>query len=365
MAKGGQRKSLVLKLIGAIASGGGSTVVGLSIGSSSVKLAELKKTGKSWKLLHFATANLPEDAILNREVSNPIAIVEAIKTLLNKVKLKNKNVCSSLSGSALIVKRFTLESTSKKSLQDDVFWEAEQYLPFNINEVIMDYHLLSQTKSKKADVIFVAAKEAVLNSYTECIEDSGLNAKVMDVDFFALQNIFEANYPVSPTEAVAVVDIGACSMKVVVVHKSIPVFTKDSTTGGKNLTSEIQQHLGLSYADAEALKLGGSEGGVPQEVNDLVSIMADNLASEIKRSVDFYNASSTGAPLAYVLLTGGGAKLPDLSRIVEETIGIPTQIINPFNAISYDPAVFTQDFITEIAPIAAVPLGLALRAGAK
>ncbi|MGZ3699124.1 MAG: pilus assembly protein PilM, partial [Bdellovibrionota bacterium] len=149
------------------------------------------------------------------------------------------------------------------------------------------------------------------------------------------------------------------------VHNGIPVFTKDASIGGRNLTTEIQKHLNLSYVDAETLKVGGSGSGIPQEVSDLMHVMAENLAGEIKRALDFYGASSSGAPVSYVLLAGGSAKIPELSRVVEDAIGLPVQVLNPFNAISYDPAVFTQEYITAIAPVASVPIGLAIRAGTK
>jgi len=360
--RGGQ---LISKLTDLFAFSSGETAVGLSIGSSSIKLVELKKAGKIWKLLHFGIVQLPEDAIVNREILNSISVVESIKTLTNQIKLKSKNVCTSLSGTSLIIKRMTLEVPNMKELQDQVFWEAEQYLPFDVSEVVMDYQVLSRAKDNKTDVLLVAVKRSILDSYMACIQDAALKPKIVDVDFFALQNLFEANYPVNASEAVAIADIGASSLKIVVVHGGVPVFTKDTAMGGRNLTAEIQKNLNLSYTDAETLKTGGPGSGMPQEVMDLMHIMGENLALEIKRSLDFYNASSSGAPVSYVLLTGGGAKIPQLSKTVEDSTGLPTQLANPFNAISYDPAVFTQDYIAAIAPMAAVPIGLALRAGAR
>lgn len=307
---------------------------------------------------------LPEDAIVNREIINPVAVTECARTLISQLKLKNKSACGSLSGTSLIIKRMTIEVQNAKELQDQVFWEAEQYIPFDMAEVILDYQLLSNPKEKLVDVLLVAVKKSVLESYMGCIAGAGLKPKIMDSDFFALQNVFEANYPSNAREAVAIVDIGASSAKLVIVHQGIPIFTKDSVMGGRNLTAEIQKHLNLSFVDAETLKVGGASGQMPQEVVDLMSIMAENLGGEIKRALDFYNASSSGVPVSFVLLAGGCAKIPDLSRVVEEVVKLPVQLANPFNSISYDPSVFTPDYVTAIAPIAAVPLGLALRAGA-
>jgi type IV pilus assembly protein PilM len=348
------------------AGAGSGTAVGLSIGTSSVKLVELKKSGKGWKLLHFGIVQLAEEVIVNRDIVNAIAVTDSIKSLVAQIKLKNKAVCTSLSGTSLIIKRMMLEVPNLKELQDQIFWEAEQYLPFDISEVAIDYQVLSRTKDFKTDILLIAVKKTILDSYMDCITNAGLKPKIVDVDFFALQNLYEANYPSNPSEAVAIVDIGASSLKFVVVHAGVPVFTKDSALGGRNLTAEIQKHLNLSFLDAETLKTGaGSEESTPQEVSDLIHVMGENFATEIKRAVDFYNASSSGAPVAYILLAGGSSKLPGLSKTVEDSVGLPTQLLNPFNSISYDPAVFTPEYLESIGPLAAIPMGLALRAGLK
>lgn len=354
-----------LPSLGGLFTGGNGTAVGLSIGSSSIKLAELQRKGKSWKLLHFGVFQLPEDAIVDREIVNQIAVVESIRTLIAQIRLRSKAVCTGLSGTSLIVKRMQLEVPNLRELQDSVFWEAEQYLPFDVSEVVMDYHLLSRGKDNKTDVLLVAVKKAVLESYIVSVEDAGLKPRVVDVDFFALQNLFEMSYPQNPSTAVAIADIGASAMKIVVAHSGIPVFTKESTIGGRALTAEIQKNLNLTYADAEILKVSGQSSTMPQEVSDLMQVMAENLAMEMKKAIDFYNASSIGAPVEYLLLAGGCARIPGLSQIVEDGTGLPTQIMNPFSAITYDPSIFTQEYLTAIAPVAAVPIGLALRAGAK
>lgn len=365
MAGAGGSKGLLSKLSDALSFGGGGTAVGLSVGTSSVKLVELRKSGKMWKLLHFGIVQLPEDVVVNREIVNQVAVVEAIKTLAAQLRLKNKSVCTAISGASLIIKRMLIDVPNIKELQEQVFWEAEQYLPFDVSEVVMDFQVLSRAKDNKTDVLLVAVKRSVLESYMEAVSGAGLKPKIVDVDFFALQNLYEANYPVRPAEAVAIVDVGASSLKLVVVHAGIPVFTKDTAIGGRSLTLEIQKHLNISYTDAETLKVGGAGGGIPQEVSDLMHIMADNIGIEIKKALDFYGASSSGAPVSFILLAGGSAKIPELSKVVEDSVGLPTQVLNPFNSITYDPAVFTQEYLAAVAPIASIPIGLALRAGAK
>jgi type IV pilus assembly protein PilM len=357
--------SLSLPQLSGFFSGGERTAVGLSIGCSSIKLVELKKTGEGWKLLHFGMVQLPEDAVVNREIVNAIAVVESLKTLVEQIHLQTKSVCTSISGTSVIIKRMQLEVPNMRELQEQVFWEAEQYIPFDVSEVVMDFHLLSRAKDNKTDVLLVAVKRSILDVYMACIQDAGLRAKIVDVDFFSLQNLYESNYPDNAAAAVAVVDVGASATKIVVVQDGIPVFTKDSTLGGKALTQEIQKHLNLSYQDAEALKIGGQGSGMPQEVSELMHVTAENIATEMKRVLDFYNASSSGASISSILLTGGGSKIPALSKMVEDATGVPTQLLNPFNSIIYDPDVFSQEYLASIAAVAAVPIGLALRAGAK
>jgi type IV pilus assembly protein PilM len=349
--------------VSSLASFGSASAIGLSIGSSSVKIVELKKSGRGWKLLHFGVIQLPDDAVVNREIMNGISVTESIRSLVNQIKLSNKSVCTALSGSAVIIKRMSIEVPKKTDLQDQVFWEAEQYLPFDVSEVVMDYHVLTKGKEAKTDLIFVAAKSTVLDAYTGVIQDAGLNPKIVDTDYFALQTLFEANYPGNQQDPTMIVDIGASSMKLIAVHGGIPVFTKDASIGGKNLTAEIQRHLNLSFNDAETLKTSSNPNELPQEVSDLMTVTAGNFAIEIKRALDIYSASSTGAPITQVLLCGGSSKIPNLSKSIEEVIEIPVQLMNPFNAISYDPGVFTDEYIATISPIAAIPIGLAIRAG--
>lgn len=359
-------KKQLAKVSDLVSGAGSNTAVGVSIGSSSIKLAELKKVGKTWKLVHFGVVQLPEGAVENREIVNSIAVIESLKTLLSQIKLRNKSVCTSLSGSSLIIKRMPLQVPNLKELPDQVFWEAEQYIPFDIAEVALDYHILSRAKDSQTDILLTAVKKSVLEGYVHCCEEAGLKAKIVDVDFFALQHLWENNYPgAGGSEAVALVDIGASSMKLSVVHGKIPVFTKDTNLGGRNLTAEIERNMQLSYSDAEALKLSAQSGTVPQEMNDLMQIMCENFAMEIKKSLDFYHASSIGAPVSSILIAGGSAKIPNLSAVIEERNGVPTQQFDPFLGVGYDATVFTPDYLQSISTLSVIPIGLAIRAGTR
>jgi type IV pilus assembly protein PilM len=209
----------------------------------------------------------------------------------------------------------------------------------------------------------VAAKLSIMDGFVGAVEGAGLKVKVVDTEYFALQNIFEANYDQRPGESVALVDIGASTLKVLVVHDGVPVFTKESPIGGRNLTSEIQRQMNLGAADAEALKIAQGRGAVPQEIAELTQVAVENFATEIRRALDFYNASSSGAPVSFVLVTGGSSQLPSLTRGIEERIGLPVQLLNPFARVTYDEKVFSPELIASISPVIAVPLGYAIRGG--
>jgi type IV pilus assembly protein PilM len=305
---------------------------------------------------------LPDDALAHREIVNSIAVVDSLKALTSSLKLKSKNVCTALSGPSMMIKRLQLEVPNPKEIQEQVFWEAENYIPFDHSDLVMDFEMLSRSKDSLTDVMLVAAKRTVVDSFMGVISDSGLQPKVVDADFFALQNVYEANYPATPGESVALIDIGATGTKMVVLSDGIPVFTKDSAMGGRTLTTEIQRQMGHSLEDAESLKLGGA-GGIPQEVLDILRVGSENLATEIKAALNYYSASSVGAPVGPIYLSGGCSLVPGLPQVIEEVTGRPVQYLNPFGAIAADPAQFSEDYLRSISALAVIPVGLALRAG--
>jgi type IV pilus assembly protein PilM len=345
---------------------GSSAQIGVSIGTSSIKVAELKKAGKSYLLSHFGVAQLPEGAIVNREIMNHQAVVDALKGLVTQLKLKGKPVCTSLSGAAVIIKKILIEQTPSNELEDAILWEAEQYIPFDINEVVFDYQLINKNGPEgKMEIVLVAVKRAIIDSYVAAITDSGLKPKIMDCDLFALQNSFEANYA-QEQGAIALVDIGAASTKFTICVGGLPIYTRDAAIGGKDLTAEIQRHLNLSYQEAEVLKIdGAAQGQLPQEVVELMHMASENISAEIKRSIDFYVASNSGSSVSFVMLAGGASRLPNLSKVVEDSVGLPVQLLNPFNTLTADTKLFTQDYLQVVSGIAAVPVGLALRGFAK
>lgn len=340
----------------------GSACVGLSIGASTVKVAELKKKKDSWMLIGYGSAPLHDSVSNQREILNSDAIVAAVREAMAQASVSSKQVCSSIVGSGVIIKTLSLVVTDMKELTDSVFWEAEQYIPFDISEVVIDFQVLKRVKDQ-VEVILVAVKKDFLEQYISAIESANLVPKIMDVEVFALQNVFENNYRFSDTSSVLLVDIGAMSTKTIICAGGTPLFTKDASYGGVLVTNEIQKELKLpSFMDAEALKVSAN---LPQEVGDIAARMSHVLGAELKKSIDFYTASSLGPPISAVYLSGGGARAEHLPKIVEDYVGLPVMLLNPFEKISVEPKRFSEELQQQIASEAVIPIGLAIRAGDK
>ncbi len=345
--------------------------LGLDIGSSSVKLVQLKDAGKrGYTLEAFGVVPLPPEAIVDGALMNSSAIVEAIKQLVSQFKLKNKDVAIGVSGHSVIIKKISMPRMTQEELEESIQWEAEQYIPFDVKDVNIDVQILTppdqDTGTGQMDVLLVAAKKDMINDYTSVVAEAGLNPICVDVDAFAVQNSFEVNYEVPKTETVVLVNAGASVVNINVLANGVTTFTRDVTMGGNQFTEEIQKQLNVSYDEAEKLKVGGdaaqdSDSVVPQEVERVIQGVADQMAGEIQRSLDFYTATAADSHIARLYLSGGTAKIPALFKVIEQRVGVPVEILNPFKSIEIDNRKFDPNTVMESAPSAAVGVGLALR----
>ncbi|NOY28483.1 MAG: type IV pilus assembly protein PilM [Oligoflexia bacterium] len=342
--------------------------IGLDIGSSHVKLMELgedQKTGR-YRLVNFGMAKLPPEAIVDGAVMNTNVIVDAIRELLQRHRVKTKNVVASVSGNSVIIKRINLPQMTSDELEESIQWEAEQYIPFDINDVNIDVQILEGASDDPAqmEVLLVAARKELVNEYQALIQQAGLKPGVVDVDAFAISNMFELNYD-PPVESIALVNVGASNVNIHVVRNGVSAFTRDIAAGGRQFTEEIQRTLNISYEEAEAMKVGGDERDkssvVPEEIERVLANVGDNLATEVQRSLDFYLSTSADGGLSRVYLSGGAARTPGLARAISKQTGLPTEIVDPFRRIQIDERAFNPAFLNDIAPQAAVVVGLALR----
>jgi type IV pilus assembly protein PilM len=343
-------------------------VVGLDIGSSHIKLLQLEHDARAdkWRLISFGMTELPPEAIVDGSVMNTNVIVDAINALIAQHRVKPKNVVASVSGNSVIIKRINLPMMTLDELEESILWEAEQYIPFDINDVNIDVQILEGASDDpgQMEVLLVAARKDLVNEYMSLIQQAGLRPVVMDVDSFAVANMFRLNYG-EVEGSVALINIGASNVNIHVVRDGISAFTRDIGMGGRRFTEEIQRTLNISYEEAEAMKVGGDESDasamVPQEIEQVLASVGESLANEIQRSLDFYLSTSAGDGIGQVYLSGGAARTPGLARAISKQTGLPVDIVDPFRAIEISEREFSPAYLRDIAPQAAVAVGLAVR----
>lgn len=339
-------------------------VIGLDIGSNSIKLVQLAETKKGYQLVKLGIAQLPPEAIVDGSIIDSMTVTNAIKELVAQQGIKVKDAVSGLAGNSVIIKKVSLSAMTEDELAESIQWDAEQHIPFPIADVNIDFQILgTDTEGRgQMDVMLVAVKKDMINDYTNVIKEAGLNPVVIDVDSFALENMFEANYHVVPTENIAVVNIGAGVMSINVLKGGVTAFTRAITMGGNLFTEEIQKSLNISFKDADALKVCGTVGDIHiSAVQPVVDKVCGNIAFEIKRSIDFYLGGMPGEYITKIYISGGCSKVAGLSNMIQERTGLSVEIMNPFNAIEYDQRSFDPKYIEEVSPLFAVAVGLAMR----
>ncbi len=343
--------------------------VGLDIGSSGVKVTVLKSTKGGLKLEAFDHAKLPPETIVDGALMNSSVVAEAIQTLKdrNKPLKKSKYAAMSVSGNTVIVKKIRLPLMNQEELEETIQWEAEQHIPYDIRDVFIGFEVVApKTEQGQMDVALVAAKKEMINDYVTLAHDVGLEPLVVDVDAFALQNMYEVNYGFHRGETVVLLDVGNSVVTMNVVTDGVTMFTRDLTIGGSDITEEIQRQLKITYEEAELYKMGGSPGTatdevLPQEVESIIQDKAEDMAQEIQRSLDFYAATAAEEEIDKIVVTGGTAAIPSLVRTIERISGVSTEVANPFRNIDYDEREFSPERIKNWSPIAGISVGLALR----
>ncbi len=337
-------------------------IVGVDIGSSSIKLVQLKEQKGVFHLQNIGMVPLPAEAIVDNTLMDSSSIVEAIKTLFNSLKISAKEAACSISGNSVIIRKISLPVMPTEELEEQIHWEAEQYIPFDINDVNIDFQIISadDIDDSKMNVLLVASKKDIINDYMAVFTESGVRLTVVDVDSFAVQNAFEINYDVHPEEVSALVNIGSNIMNLNIVKGGISLFTRDVQVGGNLYNEEIQKQFGINNEDAERMKVSKSS---PDEnkLKDILVRVNDTLAVEMRRSLDFYNSTAGEGKINKIYLSGGGAKSAMLLEAVNQKLGLPVEIINPFSKIKYDEKEFDRAYLKEIGPLVTVAMGLATR----
>ncbi len=341
-------------------------VVGLDIGSSAVKAVELKPAGKGFRVAAFGTQPVPPDAIVDGAIIDAGAVADAIRRLFDGNKaFKGKEVCASLSGNAVIVKKITLPVMTQAELDESIYWEAEQYIPFDIQDVNLDYQILDAGTGPESrgsmDVLLVAAKKEKIGDYTSVITQAGRTPVVVDVDAFALQNAYELNYGMLPQQVVVLLNAGASAININIVQGDQSVFTRDISMGGNAYTEAVQKELDLPFETAEQLKKGiPVDGATFEDAQPVLRAVTENVLLEIQKTFDFFKATASSDQIDRIMLSGGASRVDGFRDMVQERFNAPVEDFDPFRAVAWDPKKLGSEALDQAAT-AAVAVGLAAR----
>jgi type IV pilus assembly protein PilM len=338
-------------------------LLGLDIGSSSIKLVQIKEHRGRHILQKFAVKELEPEVIVDGTVMDEGRVVSAIKELLVANNVKLKQVAISISGHAVIVKKISLPPMPDEELDGQVKLSAEQYIPFDINEVNLDFHVLPPSdqadEQDEMSIVLVAAKKDKINELTELVKAAGLIPIVMDVDAFAVENMYGVTYPASQEDTTTLVNIGASVMNVNIVRGGVSLFTRDIPLGGNRYSEAVQREMGVSFEEAEQLKKSDRD-----DDHTLAAVMESvnaEVASEIARTIDYFKTTSSESDITRVLLCGGGAKVRGLAQQLHDRMHVDVDIANPFREIDTASCDVDPNILAEMGPLAAVGVGLALR----
>jgi type IV pilus assembly protein PilM len=339
------------------------SLVGLDIGSSAVKAVELKPAGRGYRVAAYGSEQLPPDSIVDGAIIDGAAVADAIRRLFDGHGIRTKDVVASLSGNAVIVKKITLPTMSEAELAESIYWEAEQYIPFDIQDVNLDYQVLDGGANANGtmEVLLVAAKKEKIADYTGVIAQAGRTAVVIDVDAFALQNAYEVNYGMEPGAVVVLLNAGASATNINILNGEQSVFTRDVSIGGNAYTEALQRELSLPYEVADQLKRGESVDGVSfEDARPVLRAVTENVMLEIQKTFDFFKATASSDRINRIIVSGGASRAEGFTEILAERFDAPVEAFDPFKRVTFDAKKVAGD-MAAIAPTAAVAVGLALR----
>jgi type IV pilus assembly protein PilM len=338
-------------------------LIGLDIGSRTIKIAEVvdKKTSQIFKSFH--TINIEPGLIEEGTVKDPETVSKSIRELYKKAKLKEKNVAISIGGYSVIVKKINVQNMTEDELQETIHFEAEQYIPFDISDVNLDFQILGESEHNpnQMSVLLVAAKKEMINEYINLVQMTGLNLCIIDVDAFALQNIFEFSYD-SGNENIALIDIGASKTSLNILKDNSSVFMRDVSLGCGQINEKIASLVECSLSEAEEIKHGGQSDIIsPEDLSNIISSAVTDWCTEIKRALDFFYSTFPEDQITKIILSGGGANIKEFRQLLAVETSTDVEIINPFQNFSIDSDRFDSSYLEQIAPQAAICMGLAIR----
>jgi type IV pilus assembly protein PilM len=343
-------------------------LIGLDMGSHSVKIVQLRSHDTGLALLNFGLAPLGADMFAEGRATRPEVVASTVQGLLRHVTIKEKAVAAAVSGHEVISKKVEVPVMTEEELENRMQFELGHYIPYSINEVDVDYQILdtARDRSNYMEVLLVAAKKETVNERVGLIKLCDLQTVVIDVDYFALSNAFEATCGFGEKNIV-LIDIGASKAIMNIVCRGFPLFTRAISIGGRQITEKIEDHFGVSLEDAEHIKLGELPSTLsPGELEKIFVAVVGNWVSECRKAINLFRTNFPDNKIDEIYLSGGSCRIPGLDKVFEENLGATVAIFNPLARLEYDPQRFDQGYIDDIGPQMAISLGLALRkAGEK
>ncbi len=343
---------------------GKKELLGVDIGTSSIKVVALSESKGVFHLEGLGSVPLPPEAIVDNSIMDAVAITDALTGVLESLKLKHKGAATSVAGHSVIIRKIQLPLMAEEELESQLQFEAEQYIPFDVADVYIDFQILGPDAKdpSQMNVILVAAKRDFIEDYQALFGDAGLQLRVLDIDCFAVENMMEVNYGFLEDEIVALVDVGASSVSVNILKGGESVFTRDIQAGGNYINEELQKRLGLSSDVAELLKLGQESDEVEMETAEaILKESAMSLAQDVQRSLDFFTATAGDDKIQKVYLVGGASKMPQLKAGMEERMGVPVEVADPFRGLAVNEKNFDPEYLEVVGPDFGVAVGLATR----
>ncbi|HET6842677.1 MAG TPA: type IV pilus assembly protein PilM [Candidatus Angelobacter sp.] len=343
--------------------GSAKSIVGLDIGSSSIKAIELKRGRGEIQVSHLGVEPLASDIVVDSMIVDSGSVSSAISKIFSERGIKSRSVATSVSGHSVIVKKISVQSMSEAELAESINTEAAQHIPFDITDVNVDFDILNpEDTGQQMDVLLVAVKKDKILNYTNVLSLAGKTPAVVDIDAFALQNCYEYNYQPAPDSTVALLNLGASVMNINIVKGSTPLFTRDVSVGGNQYTDSLQKELDLSFEDAENLKLGHKVGTVSEDAKlPILHQVTEIIVLEIQKTFDFFRATAPGEHIERIYLAGGSSRVPGLVEALRQEFSLQVDVLNPFQRILPSVDAAENEIIDQNPGQLAVAVGLALR----
>ena len=340
----------------------GKNLVGVDVGASSIKVVQLKGARKGMTVAKFGYAELPPQTIIDGHIMSAGVVTEALLKIFQDNKITTKDIAVGVYGQSVIVRKITVPMMTNEELDEQISWEAEQHIPFDIKVMSIDYEVLRRRpEAGQMDLLLVAAKKDEINDYASILREAKLKPIVVDINAFTIQNIFESQLGLPEDGTIGLLNVGAAVSSLNIVSRGVSAFTREITNAGNAITEEIQKQCGVPYEQAEAYKCGGTATQiVPQEVHQVINQACDALAGEIQRSLDFYLATSGDNEISRIYVSGGSAYLAPLQKAIEKRARVPVVIFDPLGNIAVEKGVNEAELRARAAQLV-VAIGLSLR----